>query len=294
MTEFKTENEALEYFHKNPVLIDFDLNALLKYANELVRADEAQMALRMLETCLPGFYRDNPPLAVVALKHEILSRISLPSTYANHHEEQKNDLNIILTMKKSLRGALIIEDVKRLNNNGLIPQIVDYGPGEYWLPIILKSENLNFKYLPIYLDQNAFSSMRQYFNDVLISTPTTDQPIMYTALEIIEHLWNENDIVAVINRLKVVPDIIHVSTPKYTYNVLVRDWREEIPELGHLRTYTPKEFSVLLRSMFPMHHHTYIDSKVMQMRMVYQFTPFQSILQTNPQDVLNSVMETLK
>jgi len=64
--------------------------------------------------------------------------------------------------------------------------------------------------------------------------------LIFVAYEIIEHLWNTEEIHQHVIQLPVKPKTIMLSTPMYTFNSPAEKWHEA--DLGHLRTYTKREF----------------------------------------------------
>ena len=225
---------------------DFKLQLFIDVMQELARCDEIENALK-IPGMLPGYYRDNPPEAITYLKNEIMANIATVDFYKNtdffpgpvDYED----------IKGTLRYELLVKEVKHLNNIGYVPHIVDYGPGEFWVPVCLNKLCLSFTYQPISLNDVSFNKAKHLFEHNLRAMPPQGQPTIYLALEIIEHLWNENEVL--INMLSAAGscDIIHVSTPKYTHNYENESWLDT-GTLGHLRTYTPMEFFTKVQDMF--------------------------------------------
>lgn len=246
----------------------FDVNPYLQVSNQLVAADEPLRALEVLKL-VPGYYRDNPPPELEAQRLAILALLATPTFYANNvhdfrvQEEGAGDL-----VQGLLRGQLILKDVQDYNAKGLMPHLIDLGPGEYWLPIGLKKLGCKFTYLGVGLCEEAKRKAHEILKDNLWSG-VTDRPKIFVACEIIEHLHHEEDIAVEFGRLNANADIIHISTPKYTWdgrNVRL-DWNKPDRDLGHLRTYTPGEFQNVVMRMFPRSYKwAYYDSTVQHMR----------------------------
>lgn len=247
-------------------LLNFKLQAFLDVANELVRADEVILALKLLDN-LPGFYRDNRPVEIVELKNKILSRIATPSVYANSPVDANIDTDDRNKTSKTLRGQLIFNEVKWWNSRAIVPHIVDYGPGEYWLPFVLKKEGLKFTYQPVYLAKEAYEKAKALLTEEMIPKKP-EAPTIYIACEIIEHLWNEEDLKTEMLASCGYADVIHISTPRYTHGNLCLDWAADKQELGHLRTYTPQEFSQKIIQMFPEYQVKVFNSFIMHARLV--------------------------
>ena len=107
-------------------------------------------------------------------------------------------------------------------------------------------------------------------------------PVIFLACEIIEHLWNEQEILSNMLRYCRCADIVHISTPKYTYGFnLGKDWDQSRQEIDHLRTYTPSEFTTLIQNMFGnTYQANFYNSAVMHMRLLKKESPFE--LDANP------------
>lgn len=258
-------------------MVDFKVQAFLDCAGELLRADETDRALWVLNN-LPAYYRDHVPGLVVEMKNEIYKRISTPSRYAeSQFEIDVIDFKNANDMGGSLRGLLIDKDVAWFNSQGLVPHIVDCGPGEFWLPITLKNNKRAFTYDPIALNQRALKIVEPYIKEHLCSQ-IEGQPSIFVACEIIEHLWNEVDLKTDMMRKMGFADIAHFSTPRYTFDTDCKDWKEK-EIIGHLRAYTPTEFFTVVRSLFPEYEPYLYDSQIMHLRLTHERTKVPGLLE---------------
>ncbi len=247
-------------------LENFNVKCFLDAAHELVRADEITRALKLLNN-LPAFYRDYPPKEVTDLKNLIIKRTATPNFYAKWEATIDFDLDISY-MKETLRGSLLIEEVKRFNEQGISPHIVDYGPGEFWAPRMLFDEGLFHTYKPITICSKASQLFDEHFPHFR-GEPDPKDPVIFLGLEIIEHLWNEDELKTTMLANCGLADVVHISTPRYTY-----DGRDQLHNgekvrdcLGHLRAYTPNEFVHILRTLFVEYDWQYFDGPVMHMRL---------------------------
>lgn len=256
-------------------MVNFNVKCFIDAASELLRADETIRALHLLDN-LPAYYREFPPKEVSELKQEIMAKVATGSFYATnrgHELEVCNDS--YKTSDTTLRGKLLLEIVKHLNDNGATPHITDMGPGECWLPRMLEHHNTKFTYNPIYVNYPSYEKYKPYFEKHLSETPT-DRPNIFFACEIIEHLWNEHEIRYEMQRQCGLADIVEISTPCYTYNYTQPDWKL-IGDLGHLQAFTPKEFFGLLETMFPEYNHTHFVSQILHGHMVAKNSKFDVI-----------------
>jgi hypothetical protein len=250
---------------------NFNLQAFLTCANELVRADEVERALWLLDN-LPGYYRDHKPPEVLALKREIMARICTPVTYAALDVDEPTAYHP--GIKDTLRAQMLLKEVKWMNENWLEPHVIDLAPGAHWADGILREIGADYSYQAVSLKPSKTASV-----------VTDEQPIIFLALELIEHLWNETDIRIESLKFGRLPDIIHISTPMYSFDTECMEWRER-DLLGHLRTYTPGEFRAVLLKLFPEYSHLYYESKVQQARLTLNESVFESIRDRKATDIL--------
>ena len=251
----------------------FNVHAFLDAANELVRLDEVERGLDLLDN-LPAYYRDNPPEQVTRLRNEILARVCTPTTYAKMDVDNPTYDVDKGQMEQTLRGMLILAEVKWLNERGLKPRVIDLAPGEHWVKGILDKAKCSFYYETISL--KSFSVKPIVDKDV---------PIIFLALELIEHLWNEKDLKIESLKCSRLPDIIHISTPQYAFDPNCPDWRVR-PDLGHLRAYTPREFQDVVAKHFPEYHMLFYSSDVMQVRLTLKGTTYPDIAHHSMHDIL--------
>lgn len=246
----------------------FDEKPFIDAANILVAADEPMKAIALLEN-LPGYYRDHRPTAIAQMLGEIYALLATPAFYKDNIWDSCIDTaRSVSTLMNTLRGNLIEKDVKEYNDKNLMPHIIDLGPGEYWLPIALHEKGYRFTYNDIGLSSEALEKAKPLISGHLSKRRMYEsQPTIFIACEIIEHLHHERDILTDYLRAGGNADIIHISTPKYSYDVKPEkfNWREQ-GDLGHLRTYTPREFEKVVVEMFPHFVWGYAETEIMHMR----------------------------
>ncbi len=145
------------------------------------------------------------------------------------------------------------------------------------LPALLQRQGLKFTYQQVYVNHPTYEASRHRFSKIESDKPfQPDSPLIFVATEVIEHLHCEQEIAHEAARLPRPPDIIHVSTPLYTFNPNVKHWTD-IGWLGHLRTYTPKEFQSVVCDMFRAYEFAYYESNVQHIRLVSPATKFDCI-----------------
>ena len=246
----------------------WDSKPFIDAANILVASDEPLRALQLLDN-LPGLYREYVPQEVAELKGLILSKLATNSFYATDRDDEKlPDPEVFKSkLERLLRWKLIYSDVREYNLEGVTPHIIDFGPGEYWLPIMLQYYGCKFTYQDIYVSHSIRAQAMERLGDIFLPKPPSDRPVIYVACEILEHLHFENDIAVECLKSGATPSIIHVSTPRFTYDISKArlDWKR-FGELGHLRTYTLSEFYWTISKMFPDYKMQAYDSKILHVR----------------------------
>lgn len=249
---------------------DFNHQAFIAAAEELLRSDETLMALKLLDM-VPAYFRDHPIPELHALKREIQAKIATASFYATHEGFELTITDeMCLGTAATLRNQLISFDVKRCNDEKMSPHIYDMGPGEGALPVVLDSQKFEFTYSQVYVNQPTYEATAHRWeekhgcNDLYLKG--LEAPRIFVSTEVIEHLHYEDEIRAEMERACGLADVIHISTPLYTYNPTVKNWRD-IGHLGHLRTYTPNEFRNTISRMFPEFQYAYYESQVQHMRL---------------------------
>ena len=246
----------------------WDSSPFIKAADVLVAADEPMRALQLLDN-LPGYYRDYPPKEILDMKRDIYAKLATATFY------QKEDTPGIASYEEVkpvahsfLRYQLVQQDVAKYNQEGKTPHIIDLGPGKYYLPIALKGDGLKFTYQDLGFNGRSQMSFLDHHQDLYVDKAAKGSPVIFVACENIEHLHHEEDIKAECYRTGTEPDIVHISTPKYTYDTRQTrlNWREH-GDIGHLRTYTLPEFIKVCNKMFPTYRINAYDSSILHLRL---------------------------
>lgn len=278
MTEderFKYVSETMHekfdlYDHKNigrPYY--FSLDVFFKSVEQMINADEIITAIYMLEH-MPGWYRDNPPDQVLEIKNKIYKNLMSTVDYAKDLSElrasseasfQGVPLEHHITLNHfQPRGELILIKVKELNDKGITPHITEFGPANYWLPYGLRFAQMKFTYNAISLQKEAEDEARNAFKDVW-REPNGNDHVIFCCFEVIEHLWNTDDIYHIFAKANIDPQSVMISTPKYTLHGGLDNW--DTRDLGHIRTYTPSELLQFCMKHWPRYKWTYVDGNMM-------------------------------
>ena len=138
-----------------------DTAPLLFHAKYLVSCDETELALKVLE-CIPGYYRDNVPGEIKALKEHILSKFWDMYDYAKDSQEEPHGDDYCKGFTNAtMRGVVLLQKVQELNKKGNIPHIVDFGSGDMCFAIGMKLMGCEFTYHPLNVNMKALEMARQ-------------------------------------------------------------------------------------------------------------------------------------
>ncbi len=223
----------------HPLYEKYNIMALERVLLDLVQCDEPE--------------RDSPTPEMTKLREVIQKAIMVASDYVmDPHDSKLPDGDTAIL---SLRGQLFDADVKKCQGLGYVVDVVDFGPGNYWLPLALESKNIGYKpiglNLPVAIKMNErMKPMMQRFGLYRHEMGGKDKETIriLSAMEIIEHLPDTREIA--IQAAKHGPiDIIHLSTPLYCFDPKIgKPWPDCQP---HLRCYTPMEFLCEAMRLFP-------------------------------------------
>lgn len=247
----------------------FTPQPFLDAAELLARSDEPERALLILDN-LPARYRDAIPLEVETLRLDILSSLITPHAYASVDFDSKVNLETCDQVLKSLaRGNVASSLLEKLNQEGKSPHLIDMGPGEYWLPLGLYKLGFNFTYHDVSLLRRTGVEARALIPEAKIwqETPPANQPVIFIAFELIEHLSHTKELtVEALRHGGKSPDYVLLSTPMYTFDGSKNKvWRERNGS-PHLRAYTPGEFFNEANKLFPRYDWEITHDAVMVLK----------------------------
>lgn len=238
---------------------DFEKIAYL--SEKLVMSDETELGEKIL-TCVPGYYRDNYPINLFNLKKDIKAHRYTISDYAmNAGDDVDLKKDYVANVLALARGKAIYERLLKANAQGIIPHIVDFGPGDYWMAIGLNRMNLKFTYQAIGLHSNAMISAKEELEAIWMSRSIKDRENWFVAYEIIEHLPYVDEIRDHCDRIEGAVTKVFLSTPMYCFGEGNPTWRER--GIPHLRTYTPQEFYHEAQRLFREYKFEFIPDPVM-------------------------------
>ena len=221
---------------------------------QLAEADESEMALKMLDM-VPAFYRDHPDSGAKELKKKLYEKLMSVKDYATDKDEKDTTRDFqkgypiekFLDMRSwsGARGQIVEGLVVAYNNAGEIPHLYEFGPSNFFLPYGLRDKGLKFTYDFFSINKDAEAEAKVRLADVM---GKAKGPSVFICLEVIEHLWNEDDIYHVYAKSGIDADSVVLSTPLYT---MAGGMEGLDRELGHIRTYTPTEFQGFAKRHWP-------------------------------------------
>lgn len=231
--------------------IGWDVDAHVRFIHALCRADEFKMAMDACDM-LPGFYRDNVPKEIQELKRDIHANFMTAHDYVINPYDTPT---LSIERGKQIidvaeRGQVLLKKVKEYNAAGKVPHLVDMGPGDFWMSLGLHAYDCKFTYFGLCVNLEANKLFNQTLPNVWQDVAKADQPVIFIACEILEHLHFPAEILQTYHKYADNADHILLSTPLYTFGTGNDKWREQ-KWLGHLRTYTPNEFSQWALGTFP-------------------------------------------
>lgn len=235
---------------------------------QYITCDEVERAIWLLNNP-PGWYRSNYPPQAKFLQDHLYKQFFTTLDYAENGTDvvgifENTPHSLLLENMKSERGSVISDAVEKLNEQGIEPFIFELGPGTYWVPQGLRAQGKKFKYfgpsLNPHLQQAAKENLKEYWQEHAIR----NQKSIFICFEMIEHLVNPSEIYHHYIKSETNADTVLLSTPMYTFGGGMGEWHKN--PLGHLRTYTPDEFSRFAHTHWPQHKWSIQLGNVMCLR----------------------------
>lgn len=238
---------------------DFDVDKFVDVVENFVKCEEIETALWMLDHA-PAWYRENGDARIDKLRLDIVKSVAMPADYSKQSNETYEDSTAhelscgFPCIEEKItgiapRGPMALELVKKLNAEGKVPQIVEFGPSDFWMAYGLKAQGCNFKYKPLTLNKTAEVDAHIRLFDYWMEEMDYTQPYIYIACEVVEHLTNVDDVKIYSEKCGRSPDYVLFSAPRNCFLGGRPEWRKYKQE--HLRTFTPKELTELAVKFWP-------------------------------------------
>lgn len=248
----------------------WDVSTHIKAIEQLIESDEVQMALRLIDM-VPGYYRDNPLVDLIELKEKLYSQLWTVFDYMSDDDESAERIEKRSKMRPEEliefhhfhpRAHVIKTLASELNSLGQTPKIFELAPAALWAPFGLANLGKKFQYKPISINKHTPSFYDQFLKKYPAhAMDKSDGPTIFCAFEVIEHLWEPNDIFHIYMREGIKADYVLLSTPKYTLYGGLDGWKTR--DLGHLRTYTPHELIRFAGQHWPSFSWEYYEGDMM-------------------------------
>lgn len=255
-----TEGESIlhTYDMQDPNLIGkpfyFDVRKWKQAIEMMACSDEIQIALKMCDELLPGYYRDHIPSEILEIRSRLYQQLYDQFDYSSDHDEanftREEVTGQCLTNYTYPRADILFDDVKRLNSEGVSPWIFEISPSHGWLPVGFADRGLKFNFFGKNMNQPALEKIKKWLPfGVWSEKPNGGQKTILVCYEALEHMMNPHDLTQAAHKVGVEFDRIYLSTPMYTLWGGLPNWKDR--RIGHVRTWTPSEFHKFAIDSFP-------------------------------------------
>ncbi len=224
----------------------------IKAVEQLIRADELQMALALCDQ-VPGWWRDNYPKELQEIKNTLYCQTYDQIEYATDDEEA--DCPREMGEKQWVgnycypRNEILSQMVKALNAENETPWIFDLGCSHGNMPLGMIKLGYKFNYKGTGMNLRIINKVHGWVGNIWRDEPEPLQKTILYCTEVIEHCMNPMDIVHSAYKIGVDFDHILLSVPMYTLGGGLPDW--DTRRLGHVRTWTPNEFAQFADKNWP-------------------------------------------
>jgi hypothetical protein len=239
--------------------LHFDLSVYAEAIIGMIRADEIQLAMHMLDNP-PAYYREHYPPELEAIRATLYRNAYDQIEYATDDDEFDMANHPTVAVEQWLgnycypRGALITAEVVTLNSQGKSPWILDVGCSHGNLPLGLMHLQAGFTYCGKAMNYRAMKTLKDRLGDVWRDSPDPDQPTMLVCTEVIEHCFNPQDVVHTSHKAGVRFNQIVLSVPLGCLYGGLKDWDSR--RIGHVRGWTPDEFLAFANKGWPGYQWT--------------------------------------
>ncbi len=230
--------------------IYWKLDVHIAAIEQMIRADELQIALKMLEA-VPGWWRDHYPNELARIKSTIYRQTYDQIEYATDDEEADCPREM---GESQWSGPYMYPRAEIISNliKSLFPKtpwIYDLGCSHGNLPLGLIKSNHNFTYCGVGMNHRIIQKLKKWTGLHWKEKPNPNQPTILYNTEVLEHCMNPLDIVHSSYKVGVNWDYIVLSAPMYCLGGGLPDW--ETRRLGHVRNWTPGEFIEFANKHWP-------------------------------------------
>lgn len=237
----------------------FDLELALKFLQMNVDSDNVVNALKMADM-LPAYYREGLHDAINLWKHNVWKRVATINDYSSG-EAKEIRKEASLQEFQALRFQAVDQLVAQWNDQERIPHIVDLGPGEYAMAIGLQAKGRRFTYKPIAITNKIPAQAMKHIENVFKIAPDFHQPQIFCCFEMIEHLFNPDDVINYYHRENLNAEHVLISTP---YGALGGGWNRAYADMiAHVQDFNQKELLGFATKHWPWLKWNYIHGPQM-------------------------------
>lgn len=229
----------------------FSLDSHIKAVESLIKSDEIVMAFKLCDM-VPAWHRENYPIELTRIKKILYENLYAPSDYASDIEEASYTKERALEQVENgyvyPRADLLIELVDRLTHK---PWVFELSTSHGVMPLALAKAGCKFHFFAKNFNQAALAKVIEWLGPEVWQPrgPGPDQKSIFVNTECLEHAYRQEDIKQEFYKLGIDFDYILLSVPYGTLGHGLPNWQTR--RLGHIRTYTQKEFYELATSFFP-------------------------------------------
>lgn len=233
----------------------FSVDDWLNLVSQYISADEVEKALWLLDNP-PSWFTDHYPVRAKELRDRLFKQFFTTVDYA---KDPVSTAQIGACDGDVPRGQIVVDYCKALNDQNIIPHVVECAPGNYWLAGLLERSGVKFTYYAETIDQDLQRRAQEKLSDFWSKEP--GQHSIFVAFEFIEHISDTFQIYQ--SFLKNCPNAraVFLSTPRHCWGGGMANWSENA--LGHLRTYSPRQFHQFAIKYWPEFRWTLHDGHVM-------------------------------
>lgn len=238
----------------------FNLDKHIEAVEQLIRSDEIMMAINMVSQ-VPAWHRDDAESQhkIQNIKATLYKQLYDTFEYASDIDEASMTREYAESQFFSSygypRAEILLTEVNKWNKAGKTPWVFELSTSHGLLPLGLAKANAKFTFFAKNLNQAALVKVKEWLADywsdfpVVGTDPKETQPTIFVCCEALEHMYREEDLEQSYYKLGIDFDVIVLSTPYGTLGGGLENWQTR--RLGHIRTYTKKDFIQLADKFFP-------------------------------------------
>lgn len=231
----------------------FSLSHYAEAIRQMIVADEIESARWMLDNP-PSWYRANYPKELQEIRNTLNRQCYDIFDYSDDPDERGYTLDGVRAQLDSgycfPRFNIVDDFVVELNQKMFSPWICELSPSHGPLPIGLMDKQRMFNFYGKNMNHLATSRFKEWLKpNIWQEKPLPGQPRVLVIFEVFEHASRPEDVVQAAFKISPEWDYIFLSVPNMCLGGGLPNWSNR--RLGHIRTYTPKEFAMFADKSFP-------------------------------------------